>query len=508
MALRPGENRIELPLPSDTGGVVRVTILDALAKPARPLVERLVYRRPSRQLQLDVLDEPSENQSETGADPLRRGQARSEIDSLSKVPSPLRIGSRLVRSPGESLSLTLQARDENGDPIAAVLGVSVVDDAVWSLDSRDRPSLRTEFLLLSEVESPEQLEHADFYLSDDPEAARSLDLLLGTQGWRRFISPAVSESQIDFREQLIRLFELDGNTFIVSERFDNANLVASEWYQYQQTVDQAWQRLLVEVRVLAVLVVVIWFAAFLIYRRGATSLVASCLLLGCSSLMIYGCGASHEGMVVDSPASSARATAVASEQAGSQAVPVAPNQRPSAIAPEDGSPASEPLGDVASALATETAPQLVDWLDDAKVSWLLRISERSKSQPSDSRQAATASADQSSQGQSPITPQQLGELMAARGLDAQGLADELMQQLRFPIRQYAHRRPARELEESGDFAETLSWQPLLMTDESGQATIEFDLPDTVTTFRIRIDGHAEQGRIGSASASIVTAEVP
>ena len=33
---------------------------------------------------------------------------------------------------------------------------------------------------------PEDLEHADFLLGDHPKAARALDNLLGTQGWRRF----------------------------------------------------------------------------------------------------------------------------------------------------------------------------------------------------------------------------------------------------------------------------------------------------------------------------------
>ena len=43
--LRPGENSLSLPIQDDIGGVIRLTILDASTVPARPLVERLVYRR-------------------------------------------------------------------------------------------------------------------------------------------------------------------------------------------------------------------------------------------------------------------------------------------------------------------------------------------------------------------------------------------------------------------------------------------------------------------------------
>ena len=44
----------------------------------------------------------------------------------------------------------------------------------------------THFLLTTEVRRSEDLEYADFLLGTHPKAAEALDLLLGTQGWRRF----------------------------------------------------------------------------------------------------------------------------------------------------------------------------------------------------------------------------------------------------------------------------------------------------------------------------------
>ena len=66
-------------------------------KPVLPLVERLVYRRVEKGLSVEIVE------------------------------------GELERTPGEPLRLNLQVRDESGEPSAAVLGVSVVDDAALSL---------------------------------------------------------------------------------------------------------------------------------------------------------------------------------------------------------------------------------------------------------------------------------------------------------------------------------------------------------------------------------------
>ena len=60
-------------------------------------------------------------------------------------------------------------------------------------DEKTDRLLPTHFLLAGEVRSGEELEHADFLLTDHPKAAAALDLLLGTQGWRRFAEQAPGE---------------------------------------------------------------------------------------------------------------------------------------------------------------------------------------------------------------------------------------------------------------------------------------------------------------------------
>ncbi len=151
--------------PDPRGGVTRVTVFEEPAEVAegrgdlKPLAERLVYRRPGEELKLD-------GQLKAAAGPLAAG--------------------------GEA-TLSVRAADEKGRPAAAVLYACVTDAAAAGGPdgARDR-LLTTHFLLAGEVQKPDDLEHVDFLLTDAPRGAEALDLLLGTQGWRRFAeqSPA------------------------------------------------------------------------------------------------------------------------------------------------------------------------------------------------------------------------------------------------------------------------------------------------------------------------------
>ena len=74
------------------------------------------------------------------------------------------------------------------------------------------------------------------------------------------------------------------------------------------------------------------------------------------------------------------------------------------------------------------------------------------------------------------------------------LAKKLDKQLaayRFTVREYAHvHRPSGEPGVRSDFTETLYWHPMLVADDDGLAQISFDLSDSVTTFRLRVDAHS------------------
>src|SRR5439155_22898899 len=76
--------------------------------------------------------------------------------------------------------------DERGKAVPAVAMLGVVNKSVVTMaDEKTARTMPTHFLLTSEVRKPEDLEHADVLLGSHPKAAAALDLLLGTQGWRR-----------------------------------------------------------------------------------------------------------------------------------------------------------------------------------------------------------------------------------------------------------------------------------------------------------------------------------
>ena len=139
------------PVPS-LSGVTRVTVFEEIAGAEKPVAERLVYRQPSQQLNLNV------------------------------NPDKQRY------NPGSKVNLDVRATNEGEQPVPAILMVAVVNQSILTMaDEKTYRSMPTQFLLASEVAKPEDLEHADFLLSDHPEAPVALDLLLGTQGWRRFV---------------------------------------------------------------------------------------------------------------------------------------------------------------------------------------------------------------------------------------------------------------------------------------------------------------------------------
>ncbi len=152
-------NPVAIALDDAVGGVIRLTVYDYGLSPPKPVAERLVYRRPAGKLNI-------------------RAAGHAER-----------------YTPGEKVDMSLLVTDENEKPVPAVLGVAVADDALLNLADDRTPAMPTHFLLTSEIEKPEDLEHADFFLSDQTKgtttAAEALDLLLGTQGWRRFVEKSL-----------------------------------------------------------------------------------------------------------------------------------------------------------------------------------------------------------------------------------------------------------------------------------------------------------------------------
>lgn len=88
---------------------------------------------------------------------------------------------------GALAKVTLQAKDELRRAVPAVAQVGVVDQlALAEADDRFTRSLPAHAWLAAELPSPDLLERADALLLPASASRQALDLVLATQGWRRF----------------------------------------------------------------------------------------------------------------------------------------------------------------------------------------------------------------------------------------------------------------------------------------------------------------------------------
>ncbi|MBA3457426.1 MAG: hypothetical protein H0T42_30375, partial [Deltaproteobacteria bacterium] len=137
---------IALPVPVGTQGAVRVTLFD---ERLAPTAERLVYRNRGADLKIAIKPD------------------------------------RTTYHPRDRVALAIEATGPDGKPVAADLAVSVVDDTVLSFADDKQATLLARLYL--EAEMPGQkIEEPNFYFGPDPKAPAAIDLVLGTQGWRRF----------------------------------------------------------------------------------------------------------------------------------------------------------------------------------------------------------------------------------------------------------------------------------------------------------------------------------
>src|SRR5439155_1133489 len=150
--------------------------------------------------------------------------------------------------PGDRVKVTVKSSGENQQPAPAIVMLAVVDKSVLKLaDEKTYRSVPAHVLLTSEVRRPEDLEHADFLLGPQPSAAKALDLLLGTQGWRRFAEQDPGKFQAEQRDEAQRLLVLNGQfrmqsvDYAQNEMQNVEKTFQTEWTQLQTRLHQANQ---------------------------------------------------------------------------------------------------------------------------------------------------------------------------------------------------------------------------------------------------------------------------
>jgi alpha-2-macroglobulin-like protein len=127
-------------------GAVRVTVFDQARD---PLAERLVYRGHGRDLRIEVTPD------------------------------------RQTYGPRDEVVLSVKTHAPSGEPVPAEVALSVVDDAVIGLADDEEGHMLTRLYLEPElVDSPK--DPAFYFDPDEALAARAMDLVMGTRGFRRF----------------------------------------------------------------------------------------------------------------------------------------------------------------------------------------------------------------------------------------------------------------------------------------------------------------------------------
>jgi alpha-2-macroglobulin-like protein len=164
----PGREVILTP-PAGTQGVLVATVWDEMGM---PLAERLVFRKPAQKLNVRVT-----------------------ADRKSFIP-------------GDKVKLTVHTADANDEPVSGVVGLAVTDDAILEMIEKREQAPRLPVMVFLEPEVRE-LADAHVYLDDqNPKAPLAVDLLLGTQGWRRFAFVNSAQFITDYSDAAARVVAL------------------------------------------------------------------------------------------------------------------------------------------------------------------------------------------------------------------------------------------------------------------------------------------------------------
>ena len=163
-------------------GVLMLTVWD---KDDAPLAERLIFRKPKFRINIKITPKADEF------------------------------------VPGGTVDLNIETTNEQGSPVSAVVGLTVTDESVLEMiDKREQaPSLPVMVYLENEVK---ELADAEVYFdSENPDAEKSIDLLLGTQGWRRFIIVNYNGIAKDFEKAARRaMAQMDQRVYKTRARKD------------------------------------------------------------------------------------------------------------------------------------------------------------------------------------------------------------------------------------------------------------------------------------------------
>lgn len=502
------------------GGVYRVTAFEVVngsdeKSKMVPVAERLIYRGPDHRLDLAVKSDKE------------------------------------VYVPGEKVQLSLSAADETGKPAPAILLIGVVDQGVLSLaDEKTYHSMPAHFYLTSEIKHPEDLEHADVLLSDSPQSAAHLDLLLGTQGWRRFaeIQPRLFQDQepqesgrllasvgqipvrtsngIEVENEFLpelkkrlsaKTKELQEEKWQVEEERTQAKASLATYEEIGQSLGILFLGLLFAGITVGAVILAVRFSERVTGPQLVTggAVLISCLLLGMCLLFPPGCGDLREA-----PSKDKATFSVAKTRSGGVASRASPMEKgvEDRLEKADLEPRArnEETGGAMAQMSSKNAKSIKSITDGTSNTIMVgeTFREPGKSQggkdeielsPEDAGTVAYAD------NRAELAMRFHGDretLLASKPLSSPhgrqfstSKSAEIEDAVPLVVREYAHRKADLKGHLRSDFTETVYWNPVLVLSD-GQDSCNFDLSDSVTSYQVRALGHTLDGRLGEMTTFI------
>lgn len=490
------------------GGVTRVTVFEEPKAEADkkltliPLAERLVYRKPGEQL------------------------------ILSANPDKARY------SPAGKVALELSALNEKERPTPAILLVGVVNQSIIAMaDNKTDRLLPTHFLLAGDVKNPADLEHADFLLTDHPKAGVALDVLLGTQGWRRFAEQNILPTNPVEKREVERMLVAHGQRTTaplelykleeqrVSAEFmpkveqagirhataQNAltkyqqedepkyqgalasarahaesketqhTAAASELYKFETRFDRI-RGLALPIFLVGLLVLVIGGITFAVIRQGrerkpfvrtAGAAIAMSVLVIVAVFLTQGTPEAERAYVK---------VRLDEQMAGNRyKQPTRMNAAPAGLAMD---PEFVPVQAPVPEMPAPKGPKDIGFKPPVRVKAGPEVRGEDLQRM---REAARMVVN------NPVHDQ----------VDHAGPGPaEDAKIMPFVVREYAHERDPSLGNIRSDFAETVYWHPVLVLPDSGKTTVNFQLSDDIARYQILVAGHTVDGRIGAITKTI------
>ena len=410
LALKPVTLRANQPadftlaVPKFLDGVIVVTVYNDRMS---PMAERLIFRQPEHRLKVQVVPD----------------------------------GTDYV--PGDKVTLRVKTIDDTGKPVSAMVGLTVTDSSVLEMiEKREQaPLLPVMVLLENEVQN---LADAHVYLDEtNPKAPLATDLLLGTQGWRRFATAGTGSLNGSVTDA--------SNARIPGVTVRAMNTATGDVLTAITNAGGAY--------------------AFSNIKAGTYRMSAS--LPGFQTMTVAS-EVAHDRSVrqdfrltvaaLNFAAARVEAAGVAGVRGGFAPPPAA---APALVKEEDRMRAL-PLNDkdVFDRFEVLQAPK------DAEKN--VQVQKRLGDGGGADRQAKAVALDEAFRRANIVT-----------------------------VREYAHTlRPNWTEGSRVDFAETVYWNAGVKTDTAGLATVSFNLSDSATSFRVLADGFGWEGTLGSSVSEI------